>query len=277
MLDPSLLALLQAVASGQKTPDEAYREITASFSRAEGASGEIASPMAFENLGFASVDHDRMRRCGFPEVIFAQGKTADETVAMSQAILTYAPVVLITRVPPATEARLRSTFPDAKVHSRARLVVIGTPPPPSSGLVLVVSAGTSDLPVAEEAAITAEVMGCRVERIYDVGVAGIHRLMAHQERLHQASVLIVVAGMEGALPSVVGGLVAAPVIAVPTSVGYGASWGGLAALLAMLNSCASGVVVVNIDNGFGAGVAAARILHRREKGSRGEKEEGGEV
>ena len=218
------------------------------------------TPSGFVNLGFARVDTDRRRRCGFPEVIFCQGKTPVEVAAIAQTILAHDPVVLGTRATPEHFAAVAAALPEARYHDRARcLVVERAPLPKSTGTVGVLCAGTSDLPVAEEAAVTLETFGQTVERITDVGVAGLHRLLAVRDRLDACRVLIVVAGMEGALPSVVAGLVSVPVIAVPTSVGYGASFGGLAALLGMLNSCGSGVTVVNIDNGFGAAYAAAQI------------------
>jgi NCAIR mutase (PurE)-related protein len=217
-------------------------------------------PDGFVDLGFARVDSDRSRRCGFPEVIFGAGKTAAEVLAIGRTILEKDPVLLVSR---ATEEQYRlfaTEFPAALWHSRARCITMEREVLPKvGGVVGVICAGTSDLPVADEAAITLEIFGNRVERITDVGVAGIHRLLAARDRLQACSVLIVVAGMEGALPSAVAGLVSKPVIAVPTSVGYGASFGGLAALLGMLNSCGSGVTVVNIDNGFGAAYAAAQI------------------
>ena len=195
-------------------------------------------PTRFEDIGFAHVDHDRASRCGFPEVVFAQGKTPKQVVAIVRSIRRRSPVALVTRTPPETARALRKAFPRARHDSAARTVTVGKPlaPSPKAGLVLVVAAGTSDLPVAREALETLAAMGCRAELIYDVGVAGLHRLLAHTDRLRQAAVLIVVAGMEGALPSVVGGLVSVPVVAVPTSVGYGASFGGVAAMLGMLNS-----------------------------------------
>ena len=217
-----------------------------------------AAPMA--DLGFAQVDTHRALRKGFPEVIFGGGKTPEQVVKIAAKILASESHVLITRITGSHARALRRKFKRAVHHPLARCVTIERKPGPKrSGIIGVVCAGTSDLPVAEEAAITAEIMGNHVERIYDVGVAGLHRLLAKSENLRRASVLVVVAGMEGALPSVVAGLVSRPVIAVPTSVGYGASFGGVAALLAMLNSCASGVTVVNIDNGFGAGYAASQI------------------
>jgi NCAIR mutase (PurE)-related protein len=212
------------------------------------------------DLGFAQVDTHRALRKGFPEVIFGAGKTPKQVVGIADKLMKHGQPVLVTRVE-ATHARaLKRRFSRARHHETARCVTIVTKPlPKREGRVGVICAGTSDLPVAEEAAVTADIMGNRVERLFDVGVAGLHRLLNRMDLLQTCSVLVVAAGMEGALPSVVGGLVATPVIAVPTSVGYGASFGGIAALLGMLNSCASGVTVVNIDNGFGAGYAASQI------------------
>lgn len=210
--------------------------------------------------GFAHLDHHRSLRIGLPEVIFAQGKTADQVLEIFLKLQNQGKQVLATRVSPELFAQLQDRLEGVVYHPTARLLYQDQELASArlSG-ILVLTAGTSDIPVAEEAAVTAELMGNQVERIYDVGVAGLHRLLAHLPQLHQAKAIIVVAGMEGALPSVVGGLVSAPVIAVPTSVGYGASFQGLAALLGMLNSCAPGIGVVNIDNGFGAGCLAAKI------------------
>jgi pyridinium-3,5-biscarboxylic acid mononucleotide synthase len=217
-----------------------------------------AAPVA--DLGFAQVDTHRALRKGFPEVIFGGAKTPEQVVKIAAKILAADAHVLVTRITDVHARALRKKFKRAVYHETARCVTIEKKPlPKRSGIIGIICAGTSDLPVAEEAAVTAEIMGNRVERIYDVGVAGLHRLLAKSENLRRANVLVVVAGMEGALPSVVAGLVAKPVIAVPTSVGYGASFGGIAALLGMLNSCASGLTVVNIDNGFGAGYAASQI------------------
>lgn len=225
--------------------------------------------LPFEDLGFAKVDHHRALRSGFPEVIFGQGKTPEQIVAIAERLAATDANVLVTRIAPAAADRLTAAIPGFTHHALARVAVrlAGRPRRTATRPILVVSAGTADLPVAEEAAITADTMGYRVERLFDVGVSGLHRLLDQRERLWEAAVLIVVAGMEGALPSVVGGLVGRPVIAVPTSVGYGASFGGLAALLGMLNTCAAGVVVVNIDNGFGAAAAAARFMGREEEGA----------
>jgi len=222
--------------------------------------------MPFEDLSFAKVDHHRAIRCGFPEVVYCEGKTVEQVVTIVERLKTGGGNVLATRISSEQCEAVLERFPEAEHHTAARAVTIRQHPPVSGrGTIALLSAGTSDEPVAEEARVTAEIMDQRVESFYDVGVAGIHRLLAHRESLQQASVCVVVAGMEGALASVVGGLVACPVIAVPTSVGYGASFGGVAALLAMLNSCASGVVVVNIDNGFSAGYTAALINRLADK------------
>ena len=221
----------------------------------------------FEDLGYAKVDHHRAMRQGAAEVIYGAGKTPAQITGIAQAMLRAGQkTVLITRLSPeaakAVGAELALNY-----HDEARVGVVGPMPEPDGlGSVVVAAAGTSDIPVAEEAALTAEVLGSRVVRLYDVGVAGLHRLLAHTDEIMRASVIVAVAGMEGALASVIGGLADCPVIAVPTSVGYGASFGGVAALLAMLNSCASGVSVVNIDNGFGAGYQANLINHREAKG-----------
>ena len=217
-----------------------------------------------ESLGFATIDHHRALRQGFPEVVYGAGKTVEQVVTIARRIAERGDGVLITRVEPAVVDALRDAMPglEHNVIGRTALLRASAPVEQSHDSVLIVTAGTSDLPVAEEAAVTADAMACRVERLTDVGVAGIHRLLARRDVLDAAGVIIVVAGMDGALASVVGGLARVPIVAVPTSVGYGASFGGLAPLLTMLNSCAAGVTVVNIDNGFGAAVAAARILHR---------------
>jgi pyridinium-3,5-biscarboxylic acid mononucleotide synthase len=216
-----------------------------------------------ESLGFATIDHHRALRQGFPEVIYGAGKTPEQVVAIAQRIAEHGDGVLVTRIQDDALEPLARALPGVEFNALARtaLVRAATPPTVTRASLLVVTAGTSDLPVAEEAAVTADALGCRLERLTDVGVAGIHRLLARRDMLDCAGVIMVVAGMDGALASVVGGLVRCPVIAVPTSVGYGASFHGIAPLLTMLNSCAAGVTVVNIDNGFGAAVAAARILH----------------
>lgn len=212
------------------------------------------------DLGHTCLDLEREARCGFPEVVFGANKRTEELVEIARSIVEHHGRLLVTRVSPEGAQAVIREIPEAVYWERARAVTVGcNGEQDGEGLVLVVSAGTADGPVAEEALLTARMLGARVEHLADVGVAGIHRLLAHTKKLREAHVLVVVAGMEGALPSVVGGLVQRPVIAVPTSVGYGASFGGIAALLAMLNSCAAGVTVVNIDNGFGAGYAAAMI------------------
>jgi len=215
--------------------------------------------LPYEDLGFASVDHHRAIRQGFPEVIFCEGKTRAQVLGIARGLLKKGGPLLATRVEPEIGRSLTRLTRRAVYHELARVVAIQPRPPMLRGDVLIVTAGTSDIPVAEEARLTAEIMGSRTETVYDVGVAGIHRLFNRHERLLKARVILVVAGMDGALPSVIGGLVNRPVIAVPTSRGYGASFGGLAALLTMLNSCAAGIGVVNIDNGFGAGCLAHRI------------------
>ena len=245
-----LTALLRRVRRGSVSPVRAAREI---------------AERPLERLGFATVDHQRSLRSGFPEVVFGQGKTPGQMVAILARLSKRHPVVLATRVDGEAQRAIAHRLPGAEIHPRARCVVVrrrtraGRRAARAVGNVLVVCAGTADLPVAEEAAVTATAMGSRVRLVADVGVAGLHRLLAHRRELRGARVLVVVAGLEGALPSVVGGLTDRPVIAVPTSVGYGAHFDGLAPLLAMLNSCAAGVTVVNVDNGFGAGYAAHLI------------------
>jgi NCAIR mutase (PurE)-related protein len=222
--------------------------------------------LPFEDIGYATIDHHRALRRGFPEVILGQGKSSEQIKAIIQRMSQQGDNVLVTRVSRRKGLAIQRSIPEARYHPVPGIItlmnhgveVVG------KGLILVISAGTSDIPVAEEAALTAEMMGNQVKRLYDVGISGIHRLLSKAELIQSANVIIVVAGMEGALPSVVGGLIDRPVIAVPTSVGYGASFGGIAALLAMLNSCAAGVSVVNIDNGFGAGYAASLINKDRE-------------
>ena len=226
----------------------------------------------FEDIGYARVDHARSSRQGFPEVVFGAGKTREQVVGIVERLVKHAPNVIVTRTDEATFGEVRNIVTEAEWHQSARLIRIQKDRTERGvGEIVVVTAGTSDIPVAEEAALTAEAMGNRVKRIWDVGVAGIHRVLSERQLLQSARVAIVAAGMEGALPSVVGGLVSVPVIAVPTSIGYGASFGGAAALLGMLNSCASNVTVVNIDNGFGAGFVAS-LINRKwepEKGADG--------
>jgi NCAIR mutase (PurE)-related protein len=214
----------------------------------------------YEDIGYARVDHSRASRQGFPEVVFGSGKTRAQVVGIVERLIQHSPNVLITHTDEGTFGEVRNIITDAEWHETARLIRIQRDHTERGvGEIVVVTAGTSDIPVAEEAALTAEAMGNCVKRVWDVGVAGIHRVLAERSLLQRARVAIVAAGMEGALPSVVGGLVSVPVIAVPTSIGYGASFGGVAALLGMLNSCASNVTVVNIDNGFGAGFVASLI------------------
>ncbi len=240
-------ALLESVAAGTLAPSAALDQL------------DVAP---IEELSFATIDHHRALRQGQPEVVLAEGKTPEQVVEIAARIAERGDGVLVTRADADVRARLVERLPGAEASTLGRIVWLRPADwaPLLPGSALVVTAGTGDLPVAEEAAVTATAFGCRVTRLTDVGVAGLHRLLARHAELAAATVVIVAAGMEGALPSVVGGLVRVPVIAVPTSVGYGASFGGVAALLGMLNSCAAGVTVVNIDNGFGAGVAAARIL-----------------
>jgi NCAIR mutase (PurE)-related protein len=229
---------------------------------AQAALSDQLRDLPFEDLGFARVDHHRALRTGFPEVIFGMGKTPAQVSAIAERIANRGQTLLITRTTEAAFEAVRDKVPEAVWHADARLIVRRQDDVPAGhGTILVVAAGTSDLPVAEEAARSAEAMNNQVDRLYDVGVAGLHRLLCEQPRLAGARAIIVVAGMEGALPSVVGGLVNVPVVAVPTSVGYGASFGGVAALLGMLNSCAPGVAVVNIDNGFGAACISSLINH----------------
>ncbi|MDP2233369.1 MAG: nickel pincer cofactor biosynthesis protein LarB [Actinomycetota bacterium] len=240
-----LKALLEAVASGSTTVDSASQAL---------------KDLPFAELPEARIDHHRALRCGFPEVVLCEGKTPEQVRSVGRELLEHGEVLLATRASVSHYQSLAQVAPDAHYHEQARLIVVDRrAEPPSEGHIVIATGGTADIPVAEEAAITAEVMGNRVTRLYDVGVAGVHRLLAHQELLHSARVIIAVAGMEGALPSVVTGLVSVPVIGVPTSVGYGANFGGVSALLTMLNSCASGLAVVNIDNGFGAAAMASRI------------------
>lgn len=246
-----LNTILQDVRDGKLSPEEASL---------------LFQDLQTEDLGYASVDHHRAVRLGFPEVVFGQGKTAQQIVGIVKSLRKRQNTVLVTKVDEHKAHRILEEVPELRHNPDARTLVYsrGEREIKGAGTILVVCAGSSDLPVAEEAKVTAEALGNRVASLYDVGVAGIHRLLMNNHKLREASVIIAVAGMEGALPSVIGGLVDRPVIAVPTSVGYGASFGGIAALLGMLNSCAPGVVVVNIDNGFGAAYAAA-IMNRPVK------------
>jgi NCAIR mutase (PurE)-related protein len=255
-------ALLEAVAAGQLSAAEATRRL---------------KWLEVEDLGFARLDRHRLLRLGFPEVIYGPGKTPEQVALIAERLVAAGQPALATRCGPDVFAAVQARLPGAVYHSVARCISItppahhvaqadGTTAAGPLGQIVIATGGTSDIPVAEEAAITAELAGCRVDRLWDVGVAGIHRLLANRDRLFAADVIIAVAGMEGALASVIGGMVDRPVIAVPTSIGYGAAFGGLAALLGMLNSCAPGTTVVNIDNGFGAGYAAAMIA-RLARGS----------
>ena len=238
--------LLQSVAAGETAVDSAVDEIR---------------KLPFEDIDFAHIDHHRSLRKGFPEVIFGEGKSAEQICGILEHMVPREDIILVTRVHKEKAGKVLKHFPQAEYHADARMIIQKKKEPPihGKGIILVVSAGTSDIPVAREAYLTAQAMGNRVESIFDVGVAGIHRLFAHKDLIVKAAVLVVAAGMEGALPSVVAGMVSRPVIAVPTSVGYGSSFNGLTALFAMLNSCSSNVAVVNIDNGFGAGYMAAII------------------
>ena len=246
MTEKKISEILDLVAGGGLSPDRALARL---------------KHLPFEDLGFARLDHHRGLRRGVPEVIFGEGKSADQIAAIGQRMLAAGVNLLITRLAPEKARAIRRKLRklDYRPDARIGMIIRERPDVRCHGVVMVLSAGTSDIPVAEEAALCAELFGNPVERLYDVGVAGLHRLTANADLIQRASLLIVVAGMEGALPSVVAGLVDKPVIAVPTSVGYGASFGGVAALLGMLNSCASGVTVVNIDNGFGAAFAATLI------------------
>jgi len=246
-----LRALLEAVGTGSLTPEAAQEQLL-----------QVLRQQPYEDLGFARVDHHRNARQGFPEVIFGQGKTPDQVAAIARRIVDRGHSLLVTRASREAFDCVLAELPAAQHHELARCITLPQGDAVKGrGTIVVAAAGTADLPVAEEAVVTAEIMGNTVDRLYDVGVAGLHRLLKEHARLAAARVIVVVAGMEGALPSVVGGLVDVPVIAVPTSVGYGANFGGLTALLAMLNSCATGIAVVNIDNGFGAAAIASSINH----------------
>ncbi len=249
MTTEAILEMLQRVRDGGLRPEEAMERL---------------ANLPYEEAGFAKIDHHRRLRTGLPEVIYAGGKTSEQVAEIFFRMAAMGGDVLATRADEAAFTAVQALVPEAQYYPVARIVALRQTPPADDGKgsLAVLCAGTSDLPVAEEAAVTAEIMGGEVRRIYDVGVAGLHRLLAHREVLREAEVVIVCAGMEGALPSVVGGMVGAPVIAVPTSVGYGAAFGGIAALLGMLNSCSPNVTVVNIDNGFGAAYVASMILRR---------------
>jgi NCAIR mutase (PurE)-related protein len=245
-----LQTLLEEVKEGRTDPADALTLIAAAL-----------RDQPFEDLGFAKVDHHRGVRQGFPEVILGLGKTPEQIAAIAGEIVSRGSPLLVTRADEVAFAAVKAVVPAAGYHADARCITMQGPVVPGVGTIALCCAGTSDVPVAEEAAVTAELLGNTVDRLYDIGVAGIHRLLSQRDRLHAARVVVVVAGMEGALPSVVAGMVGVPVIAVPTSIGYGASFGGIAALLGMLNSCANGVSVVNIDNGYGAGCIASMINH----------------
>ena len=250
MTPAELRTLLDAVGEGRITTDNAHDRLLAELRE-----------RPFEDLGFARVDHHRAVRQGFPEVILGLGKTPDQIVTIAERIVARGQPLLVTRADEVVWHALRERIKDAQYHPTARAITLKREMPRGKGTIAITTAGTSDLPVAEEAAVTADLMGNDIMRVYDVGVAGIHRVLSERDRLSSARVIVVVAGMEGALPSVVAGMVNVPVIAVPTSIGYGASFGGIAALLGMLNSCANGVSVVNIDNGYGAGCIASMINH----------------
>ena len=250
MKESDIAEILQAHSSGAISAEQATEQI---------------KKLSYENIGYARVDHARAARQGFPEVIFGQGKTKEQIVGIFEKLAAKAQNVLVTRTNAEVFGEIRNIYTEAEWHEAANLIRLHRDKTElGTGEIAIVTAGTSDIPVAEEAALVAETMGNRVTRIWDAGVAGIHRILSEREVLQTARVVIVVAGMEGALPSVVGGLVKVPVIAVPTSIGYGASFGGIAALLGMLNSCASNVTVVNIDNGFGAGFVASLINRRQD-------------
>lgn len=256
--------------------EDALKKLLDDFKSGKMNEGEVLDTLRhlpFEDLGFAKVDHHRELRTGFPEVIYGEGKTPEQILEIAEKIVGKGHNLLVTRIDENVGRMLAERFPGGEYGGVARIFSIEVDRKERSGFVLVVTAGTSDIPAAEEAAITASLFGCRVERIYDVGVAGVHRLLAYQSLIQEADVIVVAAGMEGALASVVSSLSKSPVVALPTSVGYGASFKGLAALLGMLNSCSAGVSVVNIDNGFGAGCVAslicakARRLSGKERGS----------
>lgn len=247
----SLETILSAIAQGKLSPEEGIEKL---------------KYLSFEPVGdFAKIDHHRQLRTGFPEVIWSQGKTTEQMIQIIEVMAIKSPLVIATRLESDVAETLQVYIPDLKYYPMAKIAAVGQNPLKYRGKISIVTAGTADLPVAEESAITAELCGFEVVRLWDVGVAGIHRLLRHHHLIAEADVLIVVAGMEGALPSVVAGLADCPVIAVPTSIGYGASFGGLSALLTMLNSCATGIGVVNIDNGFGAAMLAGQILRLANK------------
>jgi NCAIR mutase (PurE)-related protein len=250
MTPAELRTLLDAVGEGRVSAVDAHARLLVAM-----------RDRPFEDLGFARVDHHRAIRQGFPEVILGLGKTPEQIASIALRIVERGQPLLVTRADELVASHVRSQIPQAEYHPLARAITVKREMTPGKGTIAIAAAGTSDLPVAEEAALTAELMGNQLARFYDIGVAGIHRVLSERTRLSTARVIVAVAGMEGALPSVIAGMVDVPVIAVPTSIGYGASFGGLAALLGMLNSCANGVAVVNIDNGYGAGCVASMINH----------------
>jgi hypothetical protein len=248
MNQDNLTRVLSMVAKGSLPVDKAVKQL---------------ATLSFENIDFAQIDHHRSLRKGFPEVIFGQGKTSSQIIGIMEKMFVHEESILVTRLEKEKADKITLTFPDAQYFQDAKFLRLQKKAPKITGIgnILILSAGTSDIPVAQEAFLTAQAMGNKVESVFDVGVAGIHRLFAHEKQILNSTVLVVVAGMEGALPSVVAGMVKAPVIAVPTSIGYGTSFGGMTALLGMLNSCSSNIAVVNIDNGFGAGYMASTINH----------------
>ena len=248
----NLTRILSMVAKGSLAVEDAQKQL---------------ATISFENIDYAQIDHNRSLRKGFPEVIFGEGKTDAQIIGIMERMIIHEDIILVTRLEKEKAKKITTIFKDAQYFHEAKFLWLKKKEPDITGRgkILVLSAGTSDIPVAKEAFLTAQAMGNRVESIFDVGVAGIHRLFAHQKQIMNSDVLIVVAGMEGALPSVVAGMIKAPVIAVPTSIGYGSSFGGMAALLGMLNSCSSNIAVVNIDNGFGAGYMASSINHVSNK------------
>lgn len=254
-----LLSILEEVRKGILSPEQAAERLE-------------QPNEGFSDLGYAKVDMDRARRQGMAEVIYGAGKTDEQIRGICTAMLEKGiRHILVTRIGQETAEVLKEAFPETEYHEAARMAIVCPDPPKPEGCVLILSAGTSDMAVAEEAALTAEAMGANVRRVYDAGVSGLHRLLAHMEDIREANAIVVAAGMDGALPSVTGGLTDRPVIAVPTSVGYGAAFGGVAPLLSMLNSCASGVAVMNIDNGFGAGLLAGRINRLVVRAAKGEQ------
>ena len=255
--------------------EETLRKLLADFKEGQKSEEDVLDvlkKLPFEDIGFAKIDHHRSLRTGFHEVVYGEGKSDEQILEIADKIVRKENDFLVTRIGPETGAKLKTQFPDGEYSETARLFAIAVKEKEPFGYVLVITAGTSDVPYAEEAAVTAELFGCGVDRIYDVGVAGLHRLFAYRSMIDDADVIVVAAGMEGALASVVASITRAPVVALPTSVGYGANFEGLSALLGMLNSCASGVSVVNIDNGFGAGSVAASICSRVQKLARQREE-----